>query len=186
MAQRPIRRTLLCAFAAAAAGAAAAACGNDLGTGSVVREVILSPDTLRLQPGSSGQLSAVGLDATHALVVGRRASWRSATPGVVSVDDAGRVTAVSLGAGSVIASVDGASDTAAVLVAIVPVARISVAPSPLALQEGETSQLSAVARDAAGHELTGRTFTWSSDGETVARVSSSGLVTAVAPGTATL
>jgi uncharacterized protein YjdB len=47
----------------------------------------------------------------------------------------------------------------------------------------ETTQASAVTRDASGAELTGRTITWSSDNESVATVSSAGLVTAVAMGT---
>ena len=52
---------------------------------------------------------------------------------------------------------------------------------------GRTRQFSAVARDAAGNTLTGRTFTWSSTAGAVASVNSaSGLVTAVANGSATI
>lgn len=51
---------------------------------------------------------------------------------------------------------------------------------------GDEVQLVATARDAEGSELTGRVTTWSSSVPAVARVSESGLVTAVAPGLATI
>ena len=47
-------------------------------------------------------------------------------------------------------------------------------------------QLTAVARDASGAELEGRTVTWSSSASSVATVSSSGVVTGVAAGEATI
>ncbi len=51
---------------------------------------------------------------------------------------------------------------------------------------GETVQLNASARDANGNAISGKTFTWSSSDESVAMVSSSGLVTAAANGTTTI
>ena len=51
---------------------------------------------------------------------------------------------------------------------------------------GATTQLTAVARDAASQVVTGQSVTWSSSASGVASVSSGGLVTAVANGTATL
>src|SRR5688572_1535289 len=51
---------------------------------------------------------------------------------------------------------------------------------------GQTAQLSATTRDASGNALSNRTVTWSSSSTTIATVSTSGLVTGVAPGTATI
>ncbi len=51
---------------------------------------------------------------------------------------------------------------------------------------GETIQLSASARDASGNVMAGKTFTWSSSNPARATVSPSGLVTAVANGSATV
>ena len=51
---------------------------------------------------------------------------------------------------------------------------------------GATRQLTAVAKDANGNALSGRTFTWTSLQPTVASVSDMGLVTAVGNGTATI
>jgi uncharacterized protein YjdB len=64
-------------------------------------------------------------------------------------------------------------------------ASVVVAPSADTLISiGDTLQLSAVARDGSGAVMSGKTFTWSSSDETVATVSASGLVTAVANGMA--
>ena len=51
---------------------------------------------------------------------------------------------------------------------------------------GETVQLTASARDASGNTISGKTFTWSSSDQTIATVNSTGLVTAVANGAATI
>jgi alpha-tubulin suppressor-like RCC1 family protein len=65
-----------------------------------------------------------------------------------------------------------------------PVATVTVSPSAPTLNIGGTVMLSAVTRDASGTELTGRSVSWSSSANNVATVSSAGLVTAVAAGTA--
>ncbi len=51
---------------------------------------------------------------------------------------------------------------------------------------GETAQLTASAQDANGTAISGKTFTWSSSDQTIATVSTSGLVSAVADGSATI
>lgn len=63
----------------------------------------------------------------------------------------------------------------------VPVASVTVNPTSLNLVEGGTSQLTAVV---APTTATNKDITWSSDNSSVATVSGTGLVTAVAPGTA--
>ncbi|MGV3708957.1 MAG: kelch repeat-containing protein [Gemmatimonas sp.] len=68
-------------------------------------------------------------------------------------------------------------------VATVTVAAVSGGGNIVA---GGSTQLSAVLRDAQNSVLSGRAVTWSSTAEAVALVSSSGTVTAVAPGSATI
>ncbi|MHB1327487.1 MAG: Ig-like domain-containing protein, partial [Gemmatimonadales bacterium] len=63
-------------------------------------------------------------------------------------------------------------------------ASVAVNPGTASLAPQQTQQLAAVVRDAQGNTLSGRTVTWSSDAQSVATVSTSGLVTAVAAGTA--
>lgn len=66
----------------------------------------------------------------------------------------------------------------------VVVATVEVTPNTVSRQVGETQQLSATVKDASGNILNGRPVTWSSSSASVATVSSSGLVTAHALGTA--
>lgn len=65
----------------------------------------------------------------------------------------------------------------------VPVASVIVTPNTATLLVGQTQQLTATTRDAAGNILTGRTVTWGSSDATKAAVSGSGLVTAAGTGT---
>ena len=67
-----------------------------------------------------------------------------------------------------------------------PVASVSVTPASASLVVGATQQLSATTKDNAGNTLSGRTISWTSDAPTVATVSASGVVTAVAAGAATI
>jgi uncharacterized protein YjdB len=67
-----------------------------------------------------------------------------------------------------------------------PVATVSVSPASSSLLIGATAQLSAVTRDSSNNVVTGRVITWSSSNSSVSRVSTSGLVTAVAAGSATI
>ena len=67
-----------------------------------------------------------------------------------------------------------------------PVATVTVTPAAGTIAPGETLQLEAAARDAAGGTLTGRDITWSSSDEAVATVSEAGLVSGVADGEATI
>ncbi len=69
--------------------------------------------------------------------------------------------------------------------AVVAVVEVSPALDTL-VALGATLQLQAVARDAGGATISGRTFLWSSSNPGVATVTNTGLVTAVATGTATI
>ena len=66
------------------------------------------------------------------------------------------------------------------------VASVEVTPGTATLTPPATVQLTAVAKDASGNALTGKTISWNSSATAVASVSSSGLVTGVAAGTATI
>ena len=67
-----------------------------------------------------------------------------------------------------------------------PVATVSVTAPAGQIVPGQTKQLAVVLRDAAGEELTGRAVTFSSTSDAIARVSTTGLVTAVGTGRATI
>lgn len=66
------------------------------------------------------------------------------------------------------------------------VARVTITPATGTLEVGATSQLSAVAYDGSGAVLPGKSIAWSSSAGTVASVTSTGLVTGVSQGSATI
>jgi DNA/RNA endonuclease G (NUC1) len=66
-----------------------------------------------------------------------------------------------------------------------PVATVSVTPGNATMAVGDTRQYTATGRDGSG-QVASTTFTWSSSNEAVATVSASGLVTAVANGSASI
>ncbi len=167
---------------------ALAACGGSGETVApkVVATVDVAPLTLNLAPGQSTPLIATAREASGAVITGRAATWTSSSPSVVTVSAGGVVTAVSDGTASVAASVDGRTGSASIVVRTL-VASVSVTPTTAALVIGKTpAQLSATARDAAGNALAGRPLQWSSTAPAIATVSQTGLVTALAPGTATI
>ena len=66
------------------------------------------------------------------------------------------------------------------------VAEVQVAPAAIALQVGTTQKLIGVAYDAAGNVITTARYRWSSNNLNVARVDSTGTVSAVGEGSAVI
>jgi hypothetical protein len=111
-------------------------------------------------------------------------TWSSNNTTVATVNGSGLVTAGAAGGATITATSEGQSGTAAITVTAAPVATVTVSPAAAAVQPGQTVQLTATTKDANGNTLTGRTVTWASNSNAAATVSSSGLVTGVATGTA--
>jgi hypothetical protein len=66
------------------------------------------------------------------------------------------------------------------------VARVAVTPASATLDIGATTQLTAVPYDASGREVPGKSVAWSSSASTIVSVSSTGMLTGVAEGSATI
>jgi len=80
-----------------------------------VASIALVPNSLVLFAGSTGQLVATMLDE-HGNVVAATAAWHSSNDAIASVDDAGSVAGKAAGSAFVYATVDGHTDSAAVVV----------------------------------------------------------------------
>ena len=136
--------------------------------------------------GDTVRLVAEAIDANGRPVPGIEASWRSSDASVASVDGSGLVIAVANGTATVTATAGAASATAAVTV-MQQVSALNVTPSADTLVAvGDTVRLVAEAVDANGHPVAGTEVWWASSDASVASVDESGLVTAVANGTATV
>jgi hypothetical protein len=90
--------------------------------------------------------------------------------------------AFSIVAGVIAAAACGGDSTTSA----VPAASVSVALASQAIFVGATTQATAKVLDASGQTLSGRVVTWSSASTAVATVDATGLVTGVAPGTASI
>ena len=151
--------------------------------------VTVTPNSTTMQVNGTSQLSATAYDAAGNVLTSRVPAWSSSNPIVATVSSAGRVTAVSQGSTTISATVDGKSASAAIGVDApppAPVASVSVTLGGQTLNPGQSTQASAVLRDASNNVLSGRTITWSSAAPQLATVSSTGVVTAVAAGSATI
>jgi uncharacterized protein YjdB len=150
-----------------------------------IATVQIDPATLQLAVGARQRLTARTLNDAGAAAPAA-VTWQSLSPDVLGVTADGEVTALRAGTGSVRATADGVTATAAVVVTPVPVATVAIAPAAPTLVVGSTVQLTATARDAAGAALGDRTVAWSSRDPGVAVVSSTGQVTGLAAGSAVI
>jgi len=157
-----------------------------------VASVNISSEPGPVAVGRTRQLAAVLRDTSGNELVGRTLTWASSDPGVAEVSPVGAVTGLKPGPVTITATSEGRSGSFALTVEAptsnlpAAVASVSVNGGGRALDVGETMQLSAAAKDAKGSVLGDRTVVWSSGDAKVALVGSSGLVTAVGPGTAVI
>ncbi len=161
------------------------------GTGVRVTQVLVlfevSPSAGTLVSfGETLQLNARPLDANNNLIPGVSVDWSSADESVATVDGNGLVTAVGNGSADITARGGGSTATAAVTVAQ-RAARIDVSPSARTFPAlGDTVRVTAEAFDANDNAVVDAEVQWSSTDQAVAAVDSTGLVTAIGNGSATI
>jgi uncharacterized protein YjdB len=151
-----------------------------------VASVTVSPAAATILVGATQQLSAATKDSAGNTLTGRVVTWSSSNAAVASVNNSGLVTGNAAGSVTITATSEGKGGSATITISNVPVASVTVNPAAASILVGATQPLSAVTKDSAGNTLTGRVVTWSSSNTTVATVSSSGLVTGRAAGSATI
>ena len=148
-----------------------------------VARLDISPSSDTIFVGQATQFVAVPRDSTGSVLANRTTSWGTSNVDVLTISSSGRAVGVSPGLATVTASNSGRTAEAMVLVRLRPVASVTVTPSQATLTIGQTIQLSAVARDSNGESLFGRSMSFQSENQTIATVSSSGVLTARAEGT---
>ena len=148
-----------------------------------VTGVSLNTNTLTLEVGGTGTLTAT---ITPDNATNQNVTWSSDDETVATVEN-GLVTAVSAGTATltVTATDGGYKDTCQVTVtaAPVPVSGVSLNKDSLALGVGDSETLTATVKP---EDATNKAVTWTSSNSTVATVDQNGVVTAVAPGAATI
>ncbi len=155
-----------------------------------VASVTVTLNTATINTGGAATATAVLRDANNNVLTGRTVTWNSSNTAVATVNTStGAVTGVAPGTANIRATSEGITGQAAITVsapAPAPVSSIVVTLSATSIQVGQTSNASAVLRDALGNVLTGRSIAWSSSNTTIATVSASGVVTGGAAGSASI
>ena len=157
-------------------------------TAAPVASVLVLPAAATASIGGTTQFVAIPLDASGTALGGRVVTWASSNTAVATVDGSGLATGVAAGSATITATCEGQSGSATLTVSAVsvPVASVTVSPATAAVAAGQTVQLTATPKDANGNPLTGRAITWASGNTSVATVSTSGLVTGLTAGSATI
>jgi trimeric autotransporter adhesin len=152
---------------------------------TVVSLLVVGPTSF--PTGQTGQLTAVALMTTgvsQTLTDG--VAWHSSNSGVATVSSAGFLTTGAAGTATITATYAGKTGTLAVTVVNETVTSI-VFYGTTSIASGVTSQLTASATFADGSaQIVTNVATWQSSDSTVVTVSSVGLVTWIAKGTATI
>ena len=149
-----------------------------------VTGVSVSPATLSLVEGTSDQLRAT---VTPSDAANKSVSWTSSATAIATVDNTGKVTAVSAGTATItVKTADGGKTaTCAVTVTtkVIPVTGISIEEGATAeVEEGKTVALTAKVQP---DNATDKTLTWTSSNKAIATVAD-GVVTGVAAGQAVI
>lgn len=161
--------------------------GNNPPPPAAVASISVTPGNVSLVQGATQGLTVVVRDAGGNELTGRALAFSSSAVAVATVSATGVVTGVTPGDATITVTSEGKSATSAVSVVAPPpaaVASVQLTPANLALDAGETAQLTARVADAANNTLTGRTVTWTSATPAIATVDANGRVTAVAAGMA--
>lgn len=156
---------------------------------AAIATITLTPGTAAVLTGQTASFTATPRDAQGNALTGRSITWSSSNSAVATVSSTGVATGVAAGTMSVRATAEGITGSATLTVSVPPpaaVATITLAPGTASLVTGQTASFAATLRDSAGNVLTGRSVTWSSSNSAIATVSSSGVATAVAAGSASV
>ncbi|MEW5914834.1 MAG: Ig-like domain-containing protein [Gemmatimonadota bacterium] len=177
-------RRWLAAGAACACTLALGACEKTTtATGGKVGSIEVAPTSIALTPGRAAPLTARVLDESGS-PINVQVFWAEEDARVARVSSHGIVTAVAPGRTQVAASRSGLSAVVPVVVSALPPTLLRVTPNATQMTVGGSTTLLAEVFDASGAKVNGVGIAWSSGALSVATVNSSGVVTAVGPGSA--
>ncbi|MDE2999461.1 MAG: Ig-like domain-containing protein, partial [Gemmatimonadota bacterium] len=154
----------------------------------VAARVTVSPSSASIEEGGTQQFSATAYDSVDVEISGKTFIWSSDSASVATVDSSGLATGLDAGSTTITATLDGVYGTATLTVTEPPpaVARVTVSPSSVSIEEGGTHQFSATAYTSDNTMISGKTFAWTSSSASVATINASGLATGVDAGSTTI
>ncbi|MFQ5535885.1 MAG: Ig-like domain-containing protein [Gemmatimonadota bacterium] len=149
--------------------------------------IVVNPDTvLFTELEASVQISATVFDGGEQVLESAEVTWSSGDTTVAVVDAEGTVTSVGQGLTTITVRSGAALETVQVRVAVGP-SSVAVEPTSLTFTAlGDTARIAAAVLDARGDTLPDVAIVFTSSDSTVASVDSTGLVSAVSSGSATI
>ena len=147
--------------------------------------VEITPKTLDAHVGEKVKFSAAAKDAAGNPIDAKVSVWFAAPFDLAGADESGEVTFHAPGIVTVGAVIAGKSGYATVNVGTSKIAAIEI-EQPNTIVAGSAEKLTATARTENGNPRSDAKIKWTSDKPSVATVDSAGLVTGVAPGSATI
>lgn len=156
-----------------------------------IASITITPGSASIAVGKTEQFSGYGTANDGSKLTGTGATWASSNTAVATIDQNGLATAVSAGTTAISATVQtgggSVTGTATLTVTTPTVTSVTVTPATPTMIAGQMQQLSAQAAysDGTSKDVTS-TAIWSSQSQSVATVSGSGVVTAVGTGQDTI
>ena len=142
-----------------------------------VTKITLNKSAVSVKKGNSFQLKATVLPAK---ADDKTVTWKSLNPKIASVDQTGKVTALAKGTAVIKAKAKNGISASCTVTVKIPAKAVSLDKTSAVMYPGDTLSLTAVLTPASSTDV----ITWSSLNTDVAQVSSSGVVTAWAEGSA--
>src|SRR6185503_17242964 len=170
--------------AAAVAGGVDPLAGQPAGSGPAAA-LRIEPAVVYLLPSENTRVSPRALRDDGSAAAPVQVTWSSLRADVASVDQNGNVVALAPGQGTI--QVTAASGLTATAPVVVQQSEFSVREgAQIAMSPGDVDTLHVIIATQNGRTVNPLTLQWGSTDQSVARVSLSGVVTAVGPGKATL
>jgi uncharacterized protein YjdB len=154
-----------------------------------LNSIVISPPSASVNVGATQQLTAVCKDQNNNTMACPSLTWSSSNNSKATVNSSGLITGVSAGSANITASASGVtSNQSAITVTgtVSTLTSIVVSPASAPVLIGGTRQLTVTCKDQNNNTMVCPTLTWSSNNPTKATVNSSGLVSGIAEGIASI
>jgi uncharacterized protein YjdB len=152
-----------------------------------VASIVVIPDSFDLALTTTRTITAQ-LVGPNGEAVTRTIAWSSSNPSIAAVSATGTVTPIALGLATITISAGGKSVQVKVRVVQEPVVSVRITPQQAVhiVRVGQSVQLGAECLNGASEVLPDRSPAWNSSNPVIASVTSTGLVTGLAVGNATI
>lgn len=152
----------------------------------VIKTVEVTPSVKEAEVGQQVQLSVVAKDASGTVINEKPSTYFAGPFDIAAADENGVVKIFGEGEVTAGAIVGGKSAITTFMVRPASVKTIEITPTSSSLSVGSATQLNAIARIFNGNPSDGARISWVSDNSRIASVDAGGIVTAFAPGSATI